>query len=989
MVMSLPLLLAAATAAQAQPVQDVALGQTLTGEACVLRARSDVAPVTGLPADQLILCDGEVAGTLSYAPLATAQSSAAAADARTAITTAFETSRPWASMRQSLRCEAASWVDSAAKNIRLLPCHRTSGNWPSLVLATPNGAALAIAEGPATLYPVLRNAVKTPLAQSVSAQQVQRFWSEPVEIASAAQIAQLQGALRQARAAASLGQYDEAEGLFRAALGLQSRDRAADDMAVADTVLDLALNVSNQGRHAEAAALFRRAEIVVQRSAETRDQARLTTYRGYEAANLGRIDDALRFAQSAVDMWRGLSVAPAITAASKAAAEAELAMALNLQGRMLLRQGDLVSAYAAAGEALLILDRVAGAPRWWKSDALMTLGEISIAQGRLSAAETYLRNALIQRQQIFGEGIGTLRARAALGRAYQSEGMNEAAIRIFREALSVARQLPRANVPFGNQDLVPFAAAIVGHAETLSDHAAQQGLYAEVFDAFQFVRSPVIERTITQTSARLSTANPEAARLIRALQDKDRALSISRIRLAHEQSLPVQDRSNRVEHGLAQEVLAQAAAVQSVRTELQQKHPGFATLVDPQPLALDKLRQTLGPKEAVISFLVGREQSFVQIVRRESTLIAASPLGESDLRSAVRSLRRSLEIEGSSVNELDLNRAHGLYRDLLGNAAAALDGADHLIVVPADALASMPFSLLVTKAPASGDYRKAEWLVKQASITHAPSLNSFVTLRTTRPATRPSRPLLAFGNPVLGNPAHRSVQTQALFQLNAGCRQDAPMSADALRKLPSLPDTLSEMRAVAASLGAGPNSILSGAGASESALSDAELDQYRVLYFATHGLLPGELRCQAEPALVLTPPTQTPNARNMDGLLEASEIAGLSLNADLVVLSACNTAAGDELGGESMAGLSQAFFHAGARNLLSTHWQVPSAATTKLMTGVFDRLASDRSLNTATALRAAQLQLIGDPNTAHPFFWGAFTLMGDGGVAAQLAGDTL
>jgi CHAT domain-containing protein len=989
--MRLSILIAAlTTTAAATPVlstPDLPLGQSITGESCSLRARADVAPATGMPVDQLVYCDGALVGSISYTALA--PQAGASGDARTRIAAAFDASRPWASLRQALNCETPQWVEDGTTPIRVIACHRTNGNWPSLVLAAPDGNALAIAEGPAALYPVLRRALKAPLSGGATAAQVQRFWNEPVEIASTTQVAQLQSVLSQARTAASLGHFDEAEDLFRTALGLQASEGRADDVAVADTVLDLALNVSNQGRDAEAAALFRRAELVIQTSTAVSDQARLATYRGYEAANLGKSDDALRFAETAVSAWRTRAQGAALSTGAKSAAEAELAMALNLQGRMLLRQGDLVSAYASAGEALLILDRVTGEPRWWKSDVLMTMGDVSVAQGRLSAAETYFRNALLQRQQVFGEGTGTLRARAALGRAYQSEGMNEAAIVAYREAFTIARQIPRGNIPFSNQDLMPFAAAIVDHARTLKDPKAQQGLYGEVFDAFQFIRSPVVERTISQTSARLSASNPQAAAMIRDVQDKELTLGLTRIRLAYEQSLPGQDRSGRVESRLANEVVTETADAQAARDGLQARFPAFATLIDPQPLALDKLRQTLGPKEAVVSFLVGRDSSFVQVVRREGTTIGASPLGEEALRTAVATLRRALEIEGTSVNDLDLAKSHALYRDLFGDVAPAIAGVDHLVIVPSGPLASLPFSLLVTSAPKSNDYRQADWLVKKASVTHAPSLASFVTLRAARPAKRPERPLLAFGNPNLGSPVGQVFQAKALFQLGTGCRQDAPMAAATLRTLPSLPDTGAEMRAVATALNASPASIMAGQAATEAGLTGEALDQYRVLYFATHGLLPGELRCQTEPALVLSPPAETATARSFDGLLEASEIAGLSLNADLVVLSACNTAAGDQLGGEAMAGLSQAFFHAGARNMLITHWQVPSAATTRLMTGVFDHLADGSTMNAANALRAAQLELIDDAKTAHPFFWGAFVLMGDGGVATQLAGATL
>jgi CHAT domain-containing protein len=201
-----------------------------------------------------------------------------------------------------------------------------------------------------------------------------------------------------------------------------------------------------------------------------------------------------------------------------------------------------------------------------------------------------------------------------------------------------------------------------------------------------------------------------------------------------------------------------------------------------------------------------------------------------------------------------------------------------------------------------------------------------------------------------------------------------------LRALAPLPDTADEVRKVAAILKADNSSILTGADATEPRVRAMPLGDYRVLYFATHGLLPTALRCQSEPALVLSPPAQAAATRATDGVLDASEVAQLRLNAQLVVLSACNTAtAGGQFGGESLSGLAGAFFHAGAHSVLASHWEVPSAQTVQLMTGLFQRLGPSLSGGVADSLRQSQLALTSRPETAHPFFWAAFTLIGDGG----------
>jgi len=175
--------------------------------------------------------------------------------------------------------------------------------------------------------------------------------------------------------------------------------------------------------------------------------------------------------------------------------------------------------------------------------------------------------------------------------------------------------------------------------------------------------------------------------------------------------------------------------------------------------------------------------------------------------------------------------------------------------------------------------------------------------------------------------------------------------------------------------------VITGALATEAAVKSmnaaGDLARYETLVFATHGLVAGQAGA-ASPGLVLTPPDRA--SALDDGLLPAAEIATFDLAARLVVLSACNTAAGETGAAEGLSGLARAFFHAGAENVLVTQWSVYSDAAVDLSTGLFAALAEDVTITRAEALRRATLALLDDPASdafqRHPSYWAAFSLIG-------------
>lgn len=400
------------------------------------------------------------------------------------------------------------------------------------------------------------------------------------------------------------------------------------------------------------------------------------------------------------------------------------------------------------------------------------------------------------------------------------------------------------------------------------------------------------------------------------------------------------------------------------------------------------------------------------------TAAAGGVAAGDEIRGAEALQRRTSA--GGEVFDLDL--AHDLYGRLFPEEVRAFLHGKKLVVAPAPELMGLPWHLLVTEAPPAGwressvgrmqAYRGAKWLFRShPSITVLPTLASLRALRSTAPERAAAdRAFLGVGDPVIGrNAAERdaapmncgaqppilvadagSAPARAIgavpAALFAGERDDAGFAladADLVRSQPRLADTRCELAAVAGSLeGAGGADLLLGTDATETRLraldASGELVRYRTLHFATHGLLGGELGL-GEPGLVLTPP-QKASAQD-DGILTASEIATLTLAADWVVLSACNTAAGSEADAEALSGLARSFFYAGARSLLVSSWPVYSPAAVDLTTRAFAAMNGQPDIGRAEALAIAMRETLAEASTeqtAHPSYWGPFFLVGEG-----------
>ena len=372
---------------------------------------------------------------------------------------------------------------------------------------------------------------------------------------------------------------------------------------------------------------------------------------------------------------------------------------------------------------------------------------------------------------------------------------------------------------------------------------------------------------------------------------------------------------------------------------------------------------------------------------------AEIPASEAALATEVKALRAGLEppTEGEPAS-FDLARAHELYKLLLGRFSTVLSGKRHVMFVATGPLSSLPFQVLVTEPPRAGlseteALKDAQWLIRKHALSVLPSVQWLSALRKLAASGIAVKPYFGMGDPALGGPApdgndNARGKAKPKVSLAALYRNGRAADLPLLQTLAPLPETADELRKVARTLGASEENIVVGQAATKGRLFATQLQDYRVLHFATHGLVAGDLSGLQEPALVLSLPPQSIDPE--DALLTASEVATLQLNADWAVLSACNTASGDKIGADALSGLARAFFFAGARALLVSHWAVDSEAAVNLTTRTFGFLAKSPQMRRAEAFQRAMLTLIAEGHP--PTYWAPFVIVGEGGAVVRKGG---
>ena len=449
------------------------------------------------------------------------------------------------------------------------------------------------------------------------------------------------------------------------------------------------------------------------------------------------------------------------------------------------------------------------------------------------------------------------------------------------------------------------------------------------------------------------------------------------------------------------------ARTQEIRAAIQTDFPDYFDFIQPRPLSLAQVQQRLGPDEALLILLpsdrivhafavdgqqsrwVASDMTFFETSRRVTRLLwdLGTPL---DIPDPVH--MRWVK-QGGNGYPFARDIAYELFDRLVRPVDGVLRGKKRIFTSNGTALAGLPLGVLVTEQPTGSDgdpeaLRATPWLADRHALINLPSVASLRLLERAGQGASSQNSLAAFGDPILEGEA--DIRGSSVRKRNSSAMRPEGVNdtdqafVERLRAMERLPATGPELEAIRGLLGAPESSVRLQAEATEPAVRNADLSTVSILAFATHGVMPSEITGLEEPGLVLTPPTQaTPQN---DGFLAASEIAALKLDADWVLLSACNTAVGDA----GAAGtLTDAFFFAGARSVLASHWPVDDEAAKALTTKAIAAKRDNTSLTRAEALQSAMRQVRldtshdeiyddGSASTwAHPSIWAPFSIYGD------------
>lgn len=873
--------------------------------------------------------------------------------------------------------------------------------------AAERGGVTYLVEGLAGYDPALRLALASVVNDRTMPGVVQ---VAQTEVSDAAAFARVQagsldplGARDEAYVRNNSGRFAESSQFFE---NIVERNRG-DDAVVAEALANQGLQQSNLGNFTAAARLFGESESRIARS-DGVAQRLLRNYRAIDALNRRNPNAAVNaLAQPVASVDKGYDeselrqgiitnplsaqinrenlalqrmggVEPGLTGAERA----EL---LDAQGRAIAgiaarQQGKLDEGEKLLAEAdrriMLVRDGRVVSARWLRSEIGLERALIAEASGRPEDAARAYDQAILSITQAYPESPTLLATEARKAAFLSRSGDLPGARALYGRVVERSESVPDSG-PVLRELLAPYF--------TLLARDGSPDASAALFRASQVLQRPGVAQTQAILAREMSEGSDEASALFRLSLGRSREIARTEAEIAQLSGLPTPSEREMAQLETARETVATLKAEQTRMLSQLAAFPRYKALA-PQSLALADLQGKLRAGEAYYKLMAVGSNLFALWIAPDGAKTFAVEGGVGALSDEVAMLRDTIVVEenGAPVTPpFDVARARALYLKLFGPVEAELAKTRHLIFEPDGAMLQLPPQVLVAgqtgldaylarqkaKDADPYDFRGVEWLGRGREVSIAVSPRGFTDIRDIAPS-KAEKAYLGLG--ANSPPASRPVAGVADSCDWPLATWQAPIGADEL--------VFAQNR-----FGQAGSKVVTGAAFTDTALlTDPAIGDYRVLHFATHGLVTApKPSCPARPALVTSF-----GGEGSDGLLSFREIFDLKLDADLVILSACDTAglatmaatreAGVTTGGNyALDGLVRAFVGAGARTVVASHWPVPDDynATKRLIEGMLDATPGQPL---AASLGKAQAALMDDADTSHPFYWAAFIILGDG-----------
>ena len=681
--------------------------------------------------------------------------------------------------------------------------------------------------------------------------------------------------------------FAEAESFYKRALAIDEKVFGSNHPVTAIGLNNLANVYADQNRPQDAAGLQQRVLAINEKvfGPESPDVGRSLTNLANSYAELGRKEEARSLYERSLRIMEhkfGENSGPT-------------ALALSALGRTMQDTGRLEEAAQDFDRALKINERELGPEHPQLVNNLRNIAFLDVRTGNYADARLRLERALAIAQAKLGarhhDTIATMVNLADVD-GHESK---------WPDALAMLR---RASAAMGGQEadgknnaqfqrFTDLDASLIEAVWHVADGRPDDAARNEAFDAAQRAHETKAGAALSQMAARFGAGNDAIASVVRRQQDLRASLDSLDKRITSELGAPDGKRNDALIARLRAESARAHQSLDETSAQIAREFPAYAELSSPAPLSVVQTQALLKPDEALVSFFGMNDKSYVFAVTREGSVWRQIPLGNNAIGDQVSKLRLGLfdPAPDATPKPFDLDASFDLYSALIGPVESAIAKKPKLLVVPTGALTSLPFHVLVTRKPdpavAPDDrYRRAAWLLNDKAITVLPSVASLRALRVFAKPSHATKPFIGFGDPLLQRSGGGSKRTASRsVQPYQSYYNGTSVDIERLRTgLPALPETADELRAVAHDLGASDDDVKLGAAATVTQVTATPLEQYRVIDFATHGLIAGEIGGLSEPALVLSLPDK-PSADD-DGLLTASRIAKLNLDADWAVLSA-------------------------------------------------------------------------------------------------------